>query len=113
NPATVKIWRQAASDFESQHPGVKVKVDYLENEAYKAKLPTMLQSADRPQIIYSCSGGVMRAQEKAGYLQDVSAAAAPLLERYPAPAVKAFQIDGKTYGLPLLLSEVTFFYNKA
>ena len=73
----------------------------------------MLQSADRPQIIYSWSGGVMRAQEKAGYLQDVSAAAAPLLERYSSPAVKAFQVDGKTYGLPLLLSEVTFFYNKA
>ena len=31
NPATVKIWQQAASDFESQHPGVKVKVDSLEN----------------------------------------------------------------------------------
>src|SRR5882757_6500190 len=39
-PAIVKIWQQAASDFESQHPGVKVKLDYLENEAYKAKLPT-------------------------------------------------------------------------
>ena len=113
NPEAVKIWQKAASDFESQHPGVKVKIDYLENEAYKAKLPTMLQSADRPQIIYSWSGGVMRAQEKAGYLQDVSAAAAPLLERYSSPAVKAFQVDGKTYGLPLLLSEVTFFYNKA
>jgi len=112
-PGAVKIWQQAARDFEQQHPGVKVEVNYLENEAYKAKLPTMLQSADRPQIIYSWSGGVMRAQERAGYLQDVTAAAAPGLERFSGPAVRAFQIDGKTYGLPLQLSEVVFFYNKA
>jgi raffinose/stachyose/melibiose transport system substrate-binding protein len=44
------IWQQTAQAFESSHPGVKVEFDYLENEAFKAKLPTLLQSKDRPSI---------------------------------------------------------------
>ena len=34
--------------------------------AFKAKLPTLLQSDEKPSIIYSWSGGVMRAQNDAG-----------------------------------------------
>ena len=33
------IWQEAAQKFESAHPDVKVEFDYLENEAFKAKLP--------------------------------------------------------------------------
>ena len=55
NPDTVAMWQQAAKDFAAEHPGVKVDVQYLENEAYKAKLPTLLQSDERPNIIYSWS----------------------------------------------------------
>ena len=34
--------------------GVNVQFKYLENEAFKAKLPTMLQSNDsRPELFYS------------------------------------------------------------
>ena len=49
---------------------MKVEVKYLENEAFKAKLPTMLQSDDsRPSLFYSWGGGVMDAQDKAGLPQ--------------------------------------------
>ncbi len=53
NPAQVKIWEEVARAYEASHPGVKVEMQFLENEAYKAKLPTILQSKDRPNIIYS------------------------------------------------------------
>jgi raffinose/stachyose/melibiose transport system substrate-binding protein len=53
------IWQETAQAFESAHPGVKVEFDYLENEAFKAKLPTLLQSKDRPSIFHSWGGGVM------------------------------------------------------
>ena len=48
NPKIREIWQQAAQKFESAHAGVKVQFDYLENEAFKAKLPTLLQSKERP-----------------------------------------------------------------
>ena len=44
--AAQKLWDQIAADYSAAHPGVKVEFKYLENEAFKAKLPTMLQSDD-------------------------------------------------------------------
>ena len=73
NPAQVKIWEEVARGFEAKNPGVKIEMQFLENEAYKAKLPTILQSKDRPHIIYSWAGGVLKAQIEAGVLEDISA----------------------------------------
>jgi len=112
NPGTQKLWGDAAKDFEAAHPGVKVEVKYLENEAFKAKLTTLLQSDEKPNIIYSWSGGVMRAQNEAGYLADVTAAASGWTDRFSAGAARAFNINGKIVGAPNHLSEVVFFYNK-
>ena len=52
NTAAKAIWDQAAADYNAAHKGVTVKFKYLENEAFKAKLPTMLQSEDsRPGAV--------------------------------------------------------------
>jgi raffinose/stachyose/melibiose transport system substrate-binding protein len=112
NAGAVELWNKIARDFEAQNKGVKVDVQYLENEAFKAKLPTLLQSEERPSIIYSWGGGVMRAQAKAGFLEDITPEAATWANTLSAPASKAFQIDGKTVGIPFETGEVGFFYNK-
>jgi raffinose/stachyose/melibiose transport system substrate-binding protein len=113
NPAVVALWNKIGRDFEAQNKGVKIEFQYLENEAFKAKLPTLLQSDEgRPSVIYSWGGGVLRAQVKAGFLQDITAAAAPWADTMSDTAVKAFQVDGKTYGIPFNTGEVAFFYNK-
>jgi len=110
---TLDLWNAIAKDYEAQNRGVKITFEYLENEAFKAKLPTMLQSdTDRPNAIYSWGGGVMRAQAKAGFLQDITAGAAPWANTLSGPAVAAFQVDGKTVGVPFGTGEVGFFYNK-
>ena len=71
NADTVAFYNKIISDFEAQNKGVKIEMHDLENEAFKAKLPTMLQSgSERPHIFYSWGGGVMRAQAKAGFLED-------------------------------------------
>ena len=48
-PKVLTIWQEAAQQYESAHPGVKIQFDYLENEAFKAKLPTLLQSREPPK----------------------------------------------------------------
>ena len=113
NQSADSFWKKIAEDYNKSHPGVTVDVQYMENEAYKAKLPTLLQSNDVPDIIYSWAGGVLRAQVAAGYLQDISSAR-PDFEKaiYPAP-LNAYQIGGKQYGIPAELSLVGLFYNKA
>lgn len=112
NPAQVKIWEEVARSFEAKNPGVKVEMQFLENEAYKAKLPTILQAKDRPHILYSWAGGVLKAQVEAGVLDDITAGIGDYKNKLSAGAVEAFTVDGKLYGLPYNVSQVGFMYNK-
>ena len=81
---------------------MKVEFKYLENEAFKAKLPTMLQSDEsRPSLFYSWGGGVMQAQAKAGFLKDITADVGAVEAKTLSPtAVDAFKVDGKAVGVP-------------
>ena len=112
NPNQVKIWEDVAREFEAKNPGVKIETQFLENEAYKAKLPSMLQSKDRPQIIYSWAGGVLKSQIEAGVLEDITAQLGDTKNNLSPAAVNAFTSDGKIYGIPFAQSQVGFFYNK-
>jgi raffinose/stachyose/melibiose transport system substrate-binding protein len=107
------FWTDLAKRYEAAHPGVKVEVQYLENEAYKKKLTTLLQSPDRPNIIYSWAGGVLRDQVKAGVIEDLT----PVMDaswkaRFVPVAVQAYTIADKIYGVPMHTAQVGFFYNK-
>jgi len=112
NPAQKAVWEKIAKDYNAEHKGVKVEFKYLENEAFKAKLPTMLQSSDRPDLFYSWSGGVMQAQDKAGFLKDITADVGPVEATMAPTAVDAFKVDGKVVGVPFEVGEVAFYYNK-
>jgi ABC-type glycerol-3-phosphate transport system substrate-binding protein len=91
NPQIRAIWQGAAQQYESAHPGVKVQFDYLENEAFKAKLPTLLQSKDRPSAFQSWGGGVMNEQVNSGICQDITKAVSE--GGFTNPEVlKAFQL---------------------
>jgi raffinose/stachyose/melibiose transport system substrate-binding protein len=113
NAAQKAIWDQIANDYNAEHKGVKVEFKYLENEAFKAKLPTMLQADEsRPDLFYSWGGGVMQAQDKAGFLKDVTKDVASWESELTPTAVDAFKVDGKVVGVPFEVGEVAFYYNK-
>ncbi len=113
NPDVVAYWNDIARRFEAKQPGVKVEVQYLENEAYKKKLTTLLQSSDKPNIIYSWAGGVLREQVKAGVIEDLTPFMdAAWKDRFVPAAVQAYTVNNKIYGVPMHTSQVGFFYNK-
>ncbi len=112
NATQKALWDKIAADYNAQHPGVKVQFKYLENEAFKAKLQTMLQSNDRPELFYSWAGGVMQAQNKAGFLKDITADVAAVESTMSPTAVDAFKVNGKVVGVPFEVGEVAFYYNK-
>jgi len=112
NPVPVKIWEEVAREFEAKNPGVKIEMQYLENEAYKAKAPTLLQSKDRPHIIFSWAGGVLKSQVEAGVLEDITAAMQGYKDNLSPSAVDAFTVNGKVYGVPYGVSQVGFMANK-
>jgi len=103
---------KAAKEFEEK-TGHTVVLQYLENESFKAKLPTMLQSDDRPDIFYSWGGGVMYDQAKAGFLRDISSVVPDsYLETVSAAAADACTYEGQRVGLPKQVAQVAWWYNK-
>lgn len=117
NPKNVAVWRKIADQYEATHAGVKIDLQFLENESFKAKLPTLLQSKDAPDLFYSWSGGVLKAQFKAGAVQDLTEAmradGGAWAKAYKPAAVRGVTIDGRVLCVPYKMSVIGFFYNKA
>jgi raffinose/stachyose/melibiose transport system substrate-binding protein len=114
--AYVDLWKTLASEFEQAHPGVKIEFQFLENQAFKAKLPTLLQSSEAPSFFYSWGGGVLRAQAETGTLRPINAAldadnGAWRAQISRAP-VEGMSTDGKVWAAPYKTGLVSFFYNK-
>ncbi|TCR81487.1 extracellular solute-binding protein [Rhizobium sp. BK376] len=117
DPGYVAIWRKIADQYEASHPGVKIQMQFLENEAFKAKLPTLLQSSDAPDFFYSWGGGVLKQQLQTGTLMDLTSAmnanGGEWLKAYNPASVTGLTFDGKIGAVPFKLGTVSFFYNKA
>ena len=99
-PEYVAIMEDAASEFEAMHPDVTIQLQFLENEAYKAKLPTLLQSDAAPDIFYSLGGGTFVEQQQAGVLRSIDDVdLGETLSNLGPAAVNAYTLDGELYGL--------------
>lgn len=116
DPKSVAVWEEIAKEYEAKHPDVDVQLQFLENEAFKAKLPTLLQSNDVPDFFYSWGGGVLEEQSKTGALKDLTevfdADGGKLRKAYNASAIDGLSFDGKVWAVPYRVSLVSFFYNK-
>ena len=54
------LYADMVKEFNDEHPGVTVKVEFMEDESFKQKLPTLLQSKAAPDIcLFSWSGGTV------------------------------------------------------
>lgn len=114
NPNQTAWQREVAQRYEAQTPGTKIDIQVMAGEPYKAKLTTMLQSEDRPHLIYTWGGGVLFAQADAGLLQDISAQIKGAWgDSFSPAALDAMTYKGRTYGAPIQFTRVVLWYNKA
>ncbi|MCK8779678.1 extracellular solute-binding protein [Rhizobium sp. NTR19] len=115
-PSTIAVWSQIAKDFEAKHPGVKVELQFLENQAFKAKLPTLLQSEDAPSMFYTWGGGVLEAQSVTGALRPLDEAldanGGEWRNVTNASAIEGLTFDGKVWAAPSKSGLISFYYNK-
>jgi raffinose/stachyose/melibiose transport system substrate-binding protein len=112
-PAEVQLMKDAVAEYEAAHPGVKIELPFLENEAFKAKLTTLLQSPDAPDIFHSWGGGVLTEQAKAGVLRPIEDIISQEAKDAQGTAgVAAFTRDGHIYGMARDVAEVVIWYNK-
>jgi len=106
------LWQTMANEYMAAHSDVKVNVNYLENEAFKTKLTTLLQAQTPPDLFQSWGGGGLRQQAEAGQVQDITSAVSSWSNTINPGALGMYQVDGKQYGIPFDLGLVGFWYNK-
>ena len=126
-PVTVEWWHITTTDpgkavfqgiadaYMAAHPNVKINITILENEAFKTKLATAMQSGQVPDLFQSWGGGTMQAQADAGMLKDITSDVASWATKdtINEGALKIYQINGKQYGIPWDMGMIGVWYNKA
>ncbi|PZX16953.1 raffinose/stachyose/melibiose transport system substrate-binding protein [Palleronia aestuarii] len=106
------FYAEVEAAYEAEHPDVDVVFEYIANEAYKSRLPTLLQSDARPDIFYSWGGETLREQAEAGFLQPIGdTVPEDVLSTFPEAALELYTVDDSLYGLPLYATEVIFWVN--
>jgi raffinose/stachyose/melibiose transport system substrate-binding protein len=113
--ATDKAYYQGVVDeYEKAHPNVTIDVTILENEAFKSKLTTVMQSGNPPDVFHSWGGGTLAEYAKAGLLKDITKdVKGTAWGNSMAPGVwEVYSYKGKVYGAPFDMGAITFWYNK-
>lgn len=110
-------WKQMYLDlvdeYNAQHDGVTVNLEFMEDESFKQKLPTLLQSDAAPDLFFSWSGGVFYEQADQGFLRPLDDATAAEWQKELSPGgMAALSYDGKYYGAPEASQNVAIWYNK-
>jgi raffinose/stachyose/melibiose transport system substrate-binding protein len=106
------VWQQIANQYMAQHPNVTIKIQPIENEAFKAKLTTTTQSGKAPDLFQTWGGGVLKQQADAGLVKDLTSDVQPWVGTLQPIALKPYTLDGKVYGIPWDNGMVGFWYNK-
>ena len=106
-----------ADAFTAAHPDVSIEITILENEAFKAKLTTVMQSGTPPDLFQSWGGGVLSDFAKAGLLRDITPEMTANNNEWrdsfsTQGALNLYTNDGKYYGIPYSFGAVGFWYNK-
>ncbi|MDK2981077.1 MAG: raffinose/stachyose/melibiose transport system substrate-binding protein [Chloroflexota bacterium] len=109
-------WQKMADDYMAMHPNVNIEITVLENEAFKTKLTTVMQSGEVPDIFQSWGGGTLKEQIDAGLLKDITADldadGGAWRDTFAPGALAVFAADGQNYGVPWDMGMVGWWYNK-
>ncbi len=105
-----------AQEFMDANPGVTIEVTHLENEAFKERLATVMQSGDPPDLFQSWGGGVLWSYAEAGLLRDISPEMSMNDNEWrnsfaTQAALNLYGYKGGQYGVPMTFGAVGFWYN--
>jgi raffinose/stachyose/melibiose transport system substrate-binding protein len=110
------LWQKLADEYMAAHPNITIEVTVLENENFKTKLTTVMQSGDPPDVFQSWGGGVMNEYANAGLLMDITPAldadGGAWRNTFSPGALGVYAYQGKNYGVPRDMGMVGFWYNK-
>jgi multiple sugar transport system substrate-binding protein/raffinose/stachyose/melibiose transport system substrate-binding protein len=106
-----KYWADTAAAFEKANPNVTVKIQSVQNEEMDGKLQTALNSGDAPDVFMARGGGKLADVVKAGQAMDISDGLTDATKAAVGNSLSAFEVDGKSYGVPVAVLPSGFFYS--
>jgi raffinose/stachyose/melibiose transport system substrate-binding protein len=108
------MFQNLANQFTHAHPNVKITITILENDAFKQKLATVMQSGSPPDLFTSWGGGVLLQYAKSGLVKDISSSLQGAWgDSFNASALATFGQNGHYYGAPTDMGAVVLWYNTA
>jgi raffinose/stachyose/melibiose transport system substrate-binding protein len=116
DPKYAPYFEKVVKDYETANPGVDIKLEQVGDQPYKDKIRVLSASRDLPDIYFSWAGDFANKFVRAGLAADLTSVIGPNTEwgKTLAPAaLKAFEVNGKNYGVPIDLDGKYMVYNKS
>lgn len=106
-------WEKTVAAFQEANPGVKIEIQSVQNEEMDGKLQTALNSGDAPDIFMARGGGKLADVVAAGQAMDITDSIDDATRAaVPEGVLKAFEVDGKIYGMPTAVLPGGIFYSQ-
>ncbi|MCJ1712911.1 ABC transporter substrate-binding protein [Microbacterium sp. M1A1_1b] len=107
------FWASTVKAFEKDNPNVTIKIQAIQNEDLDGKLQTALNSGSAPDVFLQRGGGKMAAMAQAGQLMDItSSIGTNAKSEVSAGAFKGYELDGKTYAMPVDVNPEGIWYSQ-
>ncbi len=107
-------WQALADAYTAENPHVTFEITVLENEAFKARLVTVMQAGDPPDLFQSWGGGVLRTFADNGLVRNIEPELAEWKDSIAAQAaLELYGQNGEYYGVPWTWGALGIFFNKA
>ncbi len=108
-----QYWEDFAAAFESEHEGVTVQIEAIQNEDYEGKLTTAMQDlGSGPDVFMTLGGQKDRDMIAAGQLMDLTDKISDTVKTQMAAALDSVTYDGKIYGVPVTVQPGGIWYSK-
>jgi len=101
--AGIRVWDSVAAQFEAAHPGVKVEMNYMDDDLYETiGLQNLLAGRNAPDIYFEWTGSRMAQRYADGYAADLTQAvtSGPLAGIVDPAVLASASVDGKVVLMP-------------
>lgn len=115
DPKYAPYFVDMAKAYEAANPGVKVNLQQVGDQPYKDKIRVLTASKNLPDIYFSWAGDFANKFIRGGLATDLTSVIGPSTQwgsTFSPAALKAFEYQGKNYGVPIDLDAKYMVYNK-
>ena len=108
-----QYWEDSAAAFESEHEGVTVQIEAIQNEDFEGKLTTAMQDlGSGPDVFMTLGGQKDQDMIDAGQLMDLTDKISDTVKTQMAASLDSATYDGKIYGVPTTVQPGGIWYSK-